>query len=183
MISVKCLFVLEIEVHGDKKKGVLGPSQKVNLVKRYSTHASKPTLAPIVMGDRYGNFRCPRTNIRSIKWKFSVWFGYQSLNSTQERTHPDIAHVYRMFWQKSSLDIDHWNGVKNVLQFLQSFMCVMLSNKEQVLSNSCGYKDRTSARCVAKSIVVANIPSWSLIVEKLQTNRQLWYHQICIPIV
>ena len=42
-----------------------------------------------------------------------------SLMSVQVRTYPDIAHVSGMFWQKSSPDIDHWNGVKNVMQFYE----------------------------------------------------------------
>ena len=37
--------------------------------------------------------------------------------SAQVRTYPDVFHVFGMFWQKSSSDIDHWNGIKNVLQF------------------------------------------------------------------
>jgi hypothetical protein len=41
----------------------------------------------------------------------------ESFMSAQIRTYPDIVHVSGLFWQKSSPDIDHWNGVKNVLQF------------------------------------------------------------------
>jgi hypothetical protein len=55
-----------------------------------------------------------------------------SLMSIQIRYYPDIVHVSGLFWQKSSPDIDHWNRVKNV--------GLMLRKKEQVLSNSCGYK-------------------------------------------
>jgi hypothetical protein len=54
-----------------------------------------------------------------------------SLMSTQIRSYPDIVHVSGLFWQKSSPDIDHWNGVKNI--------SLMLRKKEQVLSSSCGY--------------------------------------------
>ena len=63
-----------------------------------------------------------------------------NLMNVQVRTYPDVAYVSRIVWHKSSPDIDHWNGVKNVLQFLQSIIGLMLSKKEQVLSNSCGYK-------------------------------------------
>jgi hypothetical protein len=55
-----------------------------------------------------------------------------SLMSTQIRYYPDIVHVSGLFWQKSSPDIDHWNGVKNV--------GLMLRKKEQVLLSSYGYK-------------------------------------------
>jgi hypothetical protein len=34
--------------------------------------------------------------------------------STQIRYYPDIVHISGLFWQKSSPEIDHWNGVKNV---------------------------------------------------------------------
>ena len=63
-----------------------------------------------------------------------------SLMNVQVRTYPGVAYVSGIFWQKSSPDIDHWNRVTNVLQFLQSVIGLMLSKKEQVLSNSCGYK-------------------------------------------
>jgi hypothetical protein len=55
-----------------------------------------------------------------------------SLMSTQIRFYPDIVHVSRLFWQKFSPDIDHWNGIKNV--------GLMLRKKVQVLSSSCEYK-------------------------------------------
>jgi hypothetical protein len=52
--------------------------------------------------------------------------------SIKIRPYPDTIHVSRLFWQKSSPDIDHWNGVNNV--------GLMLRKKVQVLSSSCGYK-------------------------------------------
>jgi hypothetical protein len=55
-----------------------------------------------------------------------------SLMSTQIRSYPDIVHVSGLFWQKSSPDIDHWNGVKKV--------GLMLRKKEQILLSNCGYK-------------------------------------------
>ena len=54
-------FVLGIEIHRDRRKGVLGLSQKAYLekvLKKYSMHASKPTSAPIVKGDSFGKFQC-----------------------------------------------------------------------------------------------------------------------------
>jgi hypothetical protein len=40
-----------------------------------------------------------------------------SFMSAQIRIYLDVAHISGSFWQKSSPDIDHWNGVKKVLQF------------------------------------------------------------------
>jgi hypothetical protein len=65
-----------------------------------------------------------------------------SLMSIQIRPYPNIVHVFGLFWQKSTPDIDHWNGVKNV--------GLMLRWKEQVLSNSYGYKCYILARCLVK---------------------------------
>jgi hypothetical protein len=55
-----------------------------------------------------------------------------SLMSTQIRPYSNIVHVSGLFWQQSNLDIDNWNGVKNI--------GLILRKKEQVLSSSCGYK-------------------------------------------
>jgi hypothetical protein len=52
--------------------------------------------------------------------------------SIKIRYYPDIVHISGLFWQKSSPDIDHYNGVKNV--------SLVLRKKEQVLSSSYGYK-------------------------------------------
>ena len=56
-------FVLEIEIHRDRSKGVLGLSQKAyieRILKKFSICKCSPSPAPIVKGDRYGDFQCPR---------------------------------------------------------------------------------------------------------------------------
>ena len=56
-------YVLGIEIHRDRNNGVLGLSQKAYLekvLKRYNMHASKATPAPIVKGDSFGKFQCPK---------------------------------------------------------------------------------------------------------------------------
>ena len=56
-------FVLGIEIHGDRKNGVLALSQKAYLekiLKKYGMHKSKPTPAPIVKGDSFGKYQCPK---------------------------------------------------------------------------------------------------------------------------
>ena len=56
-------FVLGIEIHRDRSKGVLGLSQKAyieNILKKLCMHKYSPSPAPIVKGDRYGDFKCPR---------------------------------------------------------------------------------------------------------------------------
>jgi hypothetical protein len=59
----KASFILGIEIHQDRRKEVLGLSQKVYLekvLKKYSMHMCKPLPAPIVKGDRFGEFQYSR---------------------------------------------------------------------------------------------------------------------------
>ena len=54
-------FVLGIEIHRDRKREILGLSQKTYLkkiLKKYGMHASKSTPAPIVNGDSFGKHQC-----------------------------------------------------------------------------------------------------------------------------
>ena len=83
-------------------------------------HASKPTPAPIVKGNRFRNFKCSmnRYEIDQMNMvSYASAIGSLMSVQVQVRTYPDVVYVSGIFWQKSSLDIDHWNGVKNILQF------------------------------------------------------------------
>ena len=83
-------------------------------------HASKPTSAPIVKGNRFGNFKCPRNRYKIDQMNmvpYALVVGSLMSVQVQVRTYPDVVYVFGIFWQKSSPDIDHWNGVENVLQF------------------------------------------------------------------
>ena len=63
-------FVLGIEIHRDRRNGVLGLSQEAYLekvLKKYSRHACKPSPAPTVKGDRFGKFQCPRNQYEIVK--------------------------------------------------------------------------------------------------------------------
>jgi hypothetical protein len=56
-------FVLGIEIHRDRRKGVLGLSQKAyieKVLKKFSMHKCSSSPAPIVKGNGYGDFQCPR---------------------------------------------------------------------------------------------------------------------------
>jgi hypothetical protein len=63
-------YVLGIEIHRDRKNGVLGLSQKTYLekvLKKYNTHKSNATPAPIVKGDNFGQFQCPKNQYEIVK--------------------------------------------------------------------------------------------------------------------
>ena len=63
-------FVLGIEIHRDRSKGVLELSQNAyieKVLKKFSMHKCSPSPSPIVKGDRYGIFNAPRINMKLIK--------------------------------------------------------------------------------------------------------------------
>jgi hypothetical protein len=56
-------FIIGIEIHRDRRKGVLRLSQKAYLEKilrKFSMYACNPMPAPIVKGDKYVSFQSPR---------------------------------------------------------------------------------------------------------------------------
>jgi len=59
------LFNLGIEIHRDRRKGVLGLSQKAyikKVLKKFSMHACSPSPAPIVKGGRFSKHQCPKND-------------------------------------------------------------------------------------------------------------------------
>jgi hypothetical protein len=60
---VEASYVLGIEIHPDRGKGILGLSQKSyieKVLKKFSMHKCNPTSAPIVKGVKFGKFQYPR---------------------------------------------------------------------------------------------------------------------------
>ena len=62
-------------------------------------HTSKPTAAPIVKGNRFGNSKCSRNRyeidqINMVPYASAVG----SLMNVQVRTYLDVAYVSEIFW-------------------------------------------------------------------------------------
>ena len=90
-------FVLGIEIHRDRSKGVLGLSQKAyieKVLKKFSMHKCSPSPAPIVKGDRYGDFQCPRNQYEIDQMKTVPYASaVGSLQYAQVCARPDLAFV------------------------------------------------------------------------------------------
>jgi hypothetical protein len=90
-------FVLEIEIHRNRRKGVLGLSQKAYIekaMKKFSMHVCSPSPAPIVKGGRFGEHQCPKNEyeidrIKAVPYALAVG----SLKYAQVCTRPDLAFV------------------------------------------------------------------------------------------
>jgi hypothetical protein len=74
-------YILGIEIHRDRSKGVLGLSQKVyfeRVSKKYNMHKCSGSPAPIVKNDKFGTFQCPRNQIETELMKSgSLCFSYR----------------------------------------------------------------------------------------------------------
>jgi hypothetical protein len=105
-------FVLGIEIHRDRRKGVLGLSQKTYLekiLKKFSMHACNPTPAPIVKGDKYESFQNPRNQykidqMKSVPYASAV----RSLIYAQVCTRLNLAFVTEMLGRyQKNLGVSH----------------------------------------------------------------------------
>lgn len=125
-------FVLGIEIHRDRRKGVLGLSQKVyieKVLKKFSMHACSPSPAPIVKGDRFGEHQCPKNEYEINQMKAVPYASaVGSLQYAQVCTRPDLAYVTGLLgrYQKNP-GFEHWKLVKKVLRYLQGTKGLMLT--------------------------------------------------------
>ena len=86
-----------IQIHRDRKNGVLGLSQKAyceKILKKYNMHASNATPAPIVKGDSVGKFQCLKNQydidqLKAIPYASAVG----SLQYAQVCTRPDLVFI------------------------------------------------------------------------------------------
>jgi hypothetical protein len=63
-------YVLGIEIHKDRKKGVLELPQKTyieNILKGYNMHQCKALPAPIVKGEKFENYQCPQNQYEKTR--------------------------------------------------------------------------------------------------------------------
>jgi hypothetical protein len=113
-------FVLGIEIHRDRSKGVLGLSQKAHIekvLKKFSMHKCSASPASIVKGDRYEDFQCPKNQYELDQMKVILYASaVGSLQYAQVCTCPDLVFVTELLGRfQSNTWIEHWKLVKKVL--------------------------------------------------------------------
>jgi hypothetical protein len=90
-------FVLSIEIHRDRRKRVLELSQKAyieNVLQKFSTQKYSSSPAPIVKGDRYEDFQCPRNQYELNQMKVVPYVSvFESLQYARVCTCSDLAFV------------------------------------------------------------------------------------------
>ena len=78
---------------------------------------NKPAPVPIVKGNSFRNFQCSKNKCEIDQMDVLYASAVGSLLNAYKQELTLTQFMYPgCFWQKSSPDIDHWNGVENVLQ-------------------------------------------------------------------
>jgi Reverse transcriptase (RNA-dependent DNA polymerase) len=94
-------YVISIEIYRDRSRGILGLSQKVyieKMLKRYNMQNCSPSVAPIIKGDKFSKFQCPKNNLERAQMKKIPYASVvESLMYAQVFTRSDIAFVIGMF--------------------------------------------------------------------------------------
>jgi hypothetical protein len=139
-------FVLGIEIHRDRNKGVLGLSQKSyieKMLKKYSMHKCSPSPAPIVKGDRYGDHQCPKNSYELNQMKAVPYASaVGSLQYATTCTRPDLAYVTGLLGRfQSNPGQEHWKLVKKVLRYLQGTKSLMLTYSKSDSLEVVAYSD------------------------------------------
>jgi hypothetical protein len=96
----EAFYVLEIGIHRDRRKGVLGLSQKSHIEKvlrKFSMHMCNPTPTPIVKGVKFEKFQYPRNQYEINEMKAVPYASAAgSLMYAQVCTRSDLAFVTKM---------------------------------------------------------------------------------------
>ena len=106
-------------------------------------HACKPSPAPIVKGDSFGEFQCPRNQYEIDRMKtVSYASAVGSLQYAQVCTRPNLAFVTRILGRyQSNLRIEYWRMVKKALRYVQGTKGLMLTYRRSDSLHIEGYSD------------------------------------------
>ena len=178
-------YVLGIEIHRDRSNGILGLSQKIyieKVLKKYNMHKCSASPAPIVKGDKFGTFQCPKNEYEAVQMKTVPYASaVGSIMYAQVCTRPDLAFITGMLGRyQSNPGIDHWKAVKKALRYLQGTKDLMLTYKRSDNLEVIGYLDADFAGCVdTKKSTSGYI--FTLVGGAIckAPNKQLLLHQRC----
>ena len=145
-------FVLGIQIHRDRSKGILGLSQRgyiEKVLKWFNMHSCSSCVAPIQKGDKLSKSQCPRDeNERAEMEKVPYASSVGSLMYAQVCTHPDIAFAVNALGRYlSNPGLNHWKAVKKVMRYLQGTKDYMLTYKRSSQLEVTGYSDSDFVGC------------------------------------
>ncbi|RVW75930.1 Retrovirus-related Pol polyprotein from transposon TNT 1-94 [Vitis vinifera] len=145
-------FVLGIQIHRDRSRGILGLSQRTyidKVLQRYGMQNSKPGDTPVAKGDKFSLNQCPKNSLESQEMqKIPYASAVGSLMYAQVCTRSDIAYIVGMLGRYlSNPGMDHWRAAKRVMRYLQRTKEYMLTYRRLDQLELIGYSDSDFARC------------------------------------
>ncbi|RVX23060.1 Retrovirus-related Pol polyprotein from transposon TNT 1-94 [Vitis vinifera] len=145
-------FVLGIQIHRDRSRGILGLSQRTyidKVLQRYGMQNSKPGDTPVAKGDKFSLNQCPKNSLESQEMqKIPYASAVGSLMYAQVCTRPDIAYIVGMLGRYlSNPGMDHWRAAKRVMRYLQRTKEYMLTYRRLDQLELIGYSDSNFAGC------------------------------------
>ncbi|KAL4591583.1 hypothetical protein LXL04_004552 [Taraxacum kok-saghyz] len=187
----KSIYGLKQASH--RSQGTLGLSQKAYIERvlgRYNMQQCSPSVAPVVKGDVFGSFQCPKTETERDQMKLIPYASVVgSLMYAQVCTRPDIAYITGMLGRyQSNPGLDHWKAAKKVLRYLQGTKDHKLVYKRSDNLEVIGYSDSDFAKCKddKKStsgyiFMLSGGPiSWSSHKQKLTTTSSMMAEYVAI---
>ena len=145
-------FVLGIQIHRDRSRGILGLSQKNyidKVLKRFGMQDCRPGDTPVVKGDKFCLKQCPKGSLEIQEMqKIPYASAVGSLMYAQVCTRPDIAYIVGVLGRYlSNPGIDHWKAAKKVMRYLKRTRDYMLTYRRSDHFEVIGYSDSDFAGC------------------------------------
>ncbi|RVW67678.1 Retrovirus-related Pol polyprotein from transposon TNT 1-94 [Vitis vinifera] len=146
-------FVLGIQIHRDRSRGILGLSQKAYIDKvlsRFGMSNCAPGDTPVAKGDKFSLHQCPKNELEKKDMeRFPYASAVGSLMYAQVCTRPDIAYIVGMLGRYlSNPGMDHWKKAKRVMRYLQRTKDYMLTYHRSSHLEIVGYSDSDFAGCL-----------------------------------
>ncbi|KAM1665198.1 hypothetical protein ACFXTN_040610 [Malus domestica] len=145
-------YVLGIEIKRDRRRGLLGLSQKAyieKMLRRFNMSSCGTTEMPISKGDKLSKLQCPQTDLERKAMDDKPYASLVgSLMYAQVCTRPDLAFTISVLGRfQSNAGEAHWNATKRVLRYLQRTKDHMLVYKRIESLVLEGYSDSDFAGC------------------------------------
>ncbi|KAI3796687.1 hypothetical protein L1987_39366 [Smallanthus sonchifolius] len=145
-------YVIGIEIHRDRSKGILGLSQKAyieRVLTRYNMQHCSSFVALVVKGDVFSSFQCPKTDVEKDQMRMIPYASVVgSVMYAQICTRPDIAYTAGMLGRyQTNPGLDHWKAAKKVLRYLQGTKDYKLTYRKSDNLEVFGYSDSEFAKC------------------------------------
>jgi len=145
-------FVLGIQIHRDRSRGILGLSQRSyidKVLKRFNMHECKSGDTPVAKGDKFSLNQCPKGNLEIEEMKKIPYASVVgSLMYAQVCTRPDIAYIVGVLGRYlSNPGMDHWKAAKRVMRYLKRTRGYMLTYRRSDQLEITGFSDSDFAGC------------------------------------